>query len=238
MQGVVSQSNFIPWRGYFASLRAAQILVMYDSQQFTRRDWRNRNLILGRSEPEWLTVPVVSKGNYYSSINTIRISDENFFDRALNILENRYSDYSKSEGFAFVCELFRNAKQYHLLSDLNFFFTNEICNFLEIRIKIKSDLGLQLGEGKSQKLIEVCKKFGINEYLTGPAAKSYIDLKLFSQNGIIVKFFEFEKLLIPQQRTEYSIIHHLIIDTKVNLRRLTSFSPNETFKSLSQTKNL
>ena len=41
----ISQSNYIPWKGYFDFINSVDEFVLYDDVQFTRRDWRNRNLI-------------------------------------------------------------------------------------------------------------------------------------------------------------------------------------------------
>ena len=42
---VIVQSNYLPWRGYFDLLSRADEIILYDSVQYTRRDWRNRNQI-------------------------------------------------------------------------------------------------------------------------------------------------------------------------------------------------
>ena len=41
----ISQSNYIPWKGYFDLISSVDEFVLYDDVQFTRRDWRNRNKI-------------------------------------------------------------------------------------------------------------------------------------------------------------------------------------------------
>jgi hypothetical protein len=224
MEGIISQSNFIPWRGYFATLRRVRVLVLYDSQQFTRRDWRNRNIIRGKHGPEWLTVPVATRGHYLAPINKIRISDSSFFPRANRIIRDRYKEFGKTEGFEFVSGLFDKAKEYQKLSDLNLFLTHEICQYLEIDIKIENDSSLQIDLDKNSKLIYLCKNFGISSYYSGPTAKDYLDIHLFSQNDLQVSFFDFSKLVVPPQQIELSIIHHLIVSPTAELNLLTRWS--------------
>jgi hypothetical protein len=36
---VITQSNYIPWKGYFDAIALADVFVEYDDMQFTRRDW-------------------------------------------------------------------------------------------------------------------------------------------------------------------------------------------------------
>jgi hypothetical protein len=41
----IVQSNYIPWKGYFDLIARVDEFILYDDVQYTRRDWRNRNLI-------------------------------------------------------------------------------------------------------------------------------------------------------------------------------------------------
>ena len=41
----IIQSSYIPWKGYFDIIGHVDQFVLYDCVQFTKRDWRNRNLI-------------------------------------------------------------------------------------------------------------------------------------------------------------------------------------------------
>ena len=45
MKIVVTQSNYIPWKGYFDLINYVDEFIFFDEVQYTRRDWRNRNLI-------------------------------------------------------------------------------------------------------------------------------------------------------------------------------------------------
>ena len=41
----ILQSNYFPWKGYFDIIAAVDEFILYDDVQFTKNDWRNRNLI-------------------------------------------------------------------------------------------------------------------------------------------------------------------------------------------------
>ena len=41
----VVQSSYIPWKGYFDLINSVDEFILFDDVQYTRRDWRNRNLI-------------------------------------------------------------------------------------------------------------------------------------------------------------------------------------------------
>jgi len=69
----ISQSNYIPWKGYFDMIAAVDEFILYDDMQYTRRDWRNRNQIKTPQGVHWLTVPVLVKGKYYQKIKDTQI---------------------------------------------------------------------------------------------------------------------------------------------------------------------
>ena len=55
---MISQSNYIPWKGYFDMIASVDIFVVYDEVQYTKNDWRNRNLIKTKNGLQWLTIAV------------------------------------------------------------------------------------------------------------------------------------------------------------------------------------
>jgi hypothetical protein len=62
---IITQSNYIPWKGYFDAIRQVDVFVVYDDMQYTKRDWRNRNLIKTPQGLKWLSIPVKLKGKYF-----------------------------------------------------------------------------------------------------------------------------------------------------------------------------
>ena len=65
---IITQSNYIPWKGYFDSINRVDLFVVYDDMQYTKRDWRNRNLIKTPNGLKWLTIPVEVKGKFIQKI--------------------------------------------------------------------------------------------------------------------------------------------------------------------------
>ena len=71
----IVQSSYIPWKGYFDLIRAADEFILLDDVQFTKRDWRSRNRINTKFVLSWLTIPVHTKGRYQLRILDTTISD-------------------------------------------------------------------------------------------------------------------------------------------------------------------
>lgn len=51
------------------------MFVVYDEMQYTKRDWRNRNLIKTPNGLKWLSIPVEVKGKYFQKINERKMKD-------------------------------------------------------------------------------------------------------------------------------------------------------------------
>jgi hypothetical protein len=230
MRGIITQSNYFPWRGFFASLRQVDLLVLYDSQQFTRRDWRNRNLIVDKKSPEWLTLHVQNSGNYTSAINQIRVQDENAIYRNIELLSNRYAEFKNKEGFKFTIDLLNSCRNYSFLSEINAHTIKSVSQFLDIEITISDDMYQNNTKSKTEKLLVVCKSFSIDHYFTGPAATDYLEVEKFDALGSIVDYFDYKNLSSTNLDFEPSIIHWIITLDRSELNSLTTFYPNHQSK--------
>ena len=58
MKVAVLQSNYIPWKGYFDIIHDVDLFIFYDDVQFTKNDWRNRNLIKKNNVSARITILV------------------------------------------------------------------------------------------------------------------------------------------------------------------------------------
>ena len=67
---VVTQFGYLPSRGYFDLFQRADEVILLDSVQYPRRDWRNRSIIQTPSGPVWLTIPVEVKGRYHQFVSS------------------------------------------------------------------------------------------------------------------------------------------------------------------------
>ena len=59
MRCVIMQPTYMPWAGYLHLIDQADVFVFLDDVQFEKQSWQNRNRVLVRGAPHWLTVPVL-----------------------------------------------------------------------------------------------------------------------------------------------------------------------------------
>lgn len=193
MKIAISQSNYIPWKGYFDNIALVDEFILYDDMQYTKRDWRNRNKIKTAQGLKWLSVPVEVKGKYFQKIKDTRVSNKDWNINHLNILKNNYSKAKcYKEVLPFVEDLYINAGKLETISEINFHFLRSICEYLEINTKISfsSDYEL-LPEGKTERLVDLCEQVSGKEYFTGSAAKAYMEEELFTEKGIKVTYYDY-----------------------------------------------
>ena len=123
---IITQSNYIPWKGYFAYMRYATHLVLYDDMQYTKRDWRNRNKLITPNGPKWLSIPIDVKGKYYQKINEAQVSNIDWGVKHWNFIENNYKKAPYFNDYApYFRDLYLNPKSI-FLSDINLEFIKKI----------------------------------------------------------------------------------------------------------------
>ena len=104
-------------------------------------------------------------------------------------------NYSKSiyfkEYIDLFTELYDRAKELDKLSDINYLFLTEICAILDIKTKISWSTDYNLIEGKSERLVDLCKQTNATEYISGLAAKSYIKEDIFKAAKINLSWMDY-----------------------------------------------
>lgn len=187
----IVQSNYIPWKGYFDLINMVDEFILYDDMQYTRRDWRNRNLIKTPRGTEWLTIPVEVKGKYYQAIKDTRISDTGWGKKHFAAIAHNYAKAGYFRDHKeFIEHLYLESSETYL-SDINYRFIRAICDQLGIATKISWSSEYRLVEGKSERLLDLCMQARAGNYLSGPAAEDYIDETLFRQNGIRLEWMDY-----------------------------------------------
>jgi hypothetical protein len=187
----ISQSNYIPWKGYFDMIAYADHFVLYDDVQFTRRDWRNRNKIKTPQGTTWLTVPVRSKGSYDQPINTIEVDGPFWAQKHWKTISSNYTNAACFQDLKALLKPLYSRSSHTMLSELNAEFIQVICEYLAIQTPIHDSRVFALAKGQSERLLGICKDLQATSYVSGPAAKSYLDEALFAAEGIQVEWFDY-----------------------------------------------
>ncbi len=187
----ISQSNYIPWRGYFDLIGSVDEFILYDDMQYTKRDWRNRNKIKTNVGELWLSVPVRVKGRYDQPIMNTEIDGNSWQTKHFNTIVLNYKRATYFEEIITLIEPVYLKESFNLLSDLNYRLITLISNFLDFKTIITRSMDYNLVDGRTERLVDLCKQCGANHYVSGPAAKSYIDEQSFKSANVKLTWFSY-----------------------------------------------
>lgn len=185
----ISQSNYIPWKGYFDLIARADEFILYDEAQFTKNDWRNRNIIKTPNGPQWLTIPV--HGSTQEKISDVKIADSGWNMDHLKTIRQFYKNAAFYEEYSnWLTTLYSHA-DFEYLSEVNVYFIKEINRILGIDTPLKQSKNFTFDGDATQKVISMCKETKADIYLSGPAAMNYLNVSYFEDAGIDIKWMNY-----------------------------------------------
>jgi hypothetical protein len=188
---LITQSNYIPWKGYFDLIESVDEFVLFDSVQYTRRDWRNRNRIKSSRGPIWLSIPVRVKGRFAQTIDETEIADPSWGAEHWQTIVHSYARAPHFATYRPNFEpLYLDASPVRL-SEVNHRLLVAICETLGIGTPISLSSQYTLVDGKNERLIEICRQAKATTYLSGPAAREYLDEARFAEAGIAVEWADY-----------------------------------------------
>lgn len=186
------QSSYIPWKGYFDVIGSVDEFILYDDVQFTKNDWRNRNQIKTREGAEWLTIPVRTTGRFGQLIQDVEIADPRWSAKHWKTLQANYSRARFWEPIEpEVRALYEKAEPEQSLSRVNEIFLHGLCSLLGIRTRMRRAQEFDLPVDRNDRLIALCRATGCSGYLSGPAAREYLDQERFKRSGIEVRWMDY-----------------------------------------------
>ncbi|MEA2786225.1 MAG: hypothetical protein QOF71_2329 [Candidatus Eremiobacteraeota bacterium] len=209
----VTQSNYLPWKGYFDTIASVDEVVLLDRVQYTRRDWRNRNLIKTRAGLRWITVPVRSKGCYRQAIDETIVDGHAWIAQHLAAVRHAYARAAAfSEEFPWLEALLRSAPG-NTISSLNRALIEGVCARLGIVTKIRDAREFNLPDDRNERLLAICAQAGAAEYVSGPTAKAYLDADLFARRGVRIRWKSYARY--PPYKQPHPPFEHRvsIVDT-------------------------
>lgn len=186
----VLQSNYIPWKGYFDIIHQVDEFIFYDDVQYTKNDWRNRNIIQTNAGPKWITVPAGSKENLL--IDEVVLKDHSWQKKHHKML---LQSYARAPFLSLYREFLDHVyleKEWNSLSELNQYLIKSIsAEFLGMETRFSNSRDYHKEGAKLERLLSLLKSAGAEYYLSGPAAKDYIPDGAFEAVGIKLAWMDY-----------------------------------------------
>jgi hypothetical protein len=198
----VLQPGYLPWLGFFDQLRRSDVFVHYDDVQYDKHGWRNRNRVKGPDGVHWLTVPVRHSGLDWPIIKDVEIDGRTWPRKHLGTIKHFYSRAPYLERYVPELEAVLE-RPWQRLADLNLALVDLVCSWLGLRPTLLRSSELCVSGARSERLVRLCQSVGATRYLSGSAARAYLDEGLFEHNGIVVEFQDYVHPTYPQQHGDF-----------------------------------
>jgi hypothetical protein len=197
---VISQPTYLPWTGYFRIMKEADVYVFLDNVQFEQRSWQSRNRVKSVNNFVWLSIPTHHKSQ--SRINEVEIDNSKAWKR--QHLTAIKTSYSKAPYFNEYYPWFKAVLESSWvdLSALNIYLIKRLAGFLGLSPIFVRASKLVLEGKRTTLLLEICKHFGADRYVSSIGAKDYMEQDgakaIFDNAGIKVEFLQIKPFEYPQ----------------------------------------
>jgi hypothetical protein len=190
--------------GYFYKILKSDLFILSDDVQFSNSktgDMHNYNYIKGPMGRQKITLPV--QHPHGELIKNVRIfRDEKQIRGILKAIEQYYSKSTYfGEVYPDVQHIFEFG--YDLLAEFNIGALRLFCERLSIKTPIECSPGFTTK--KDARIIEMCRFYMADTYLSGSGAVDYHVLEDFTANGIdlIYSDYSYDMVIYPQRYGEF-----------------------------------
>lgn len=193
------QPNFAPWLGFFDKAAAADVLVLLDTVQFIKRGYQNRARIKSSTGPQWLTVPVISKGRYDQATLDVEI-DETASWRPVHLrtLRNVLAKAPHRDALFDLVDPVYAQDDVHRLVDLNLGLLRAVAGRFGLGTRLVLASELELTGSSTELMMSLTKAVGGDVYLSGPTGRRYLEPALFADAGLELRYHAFTPPQYPQ----------------------------------------
>lgn len=225
----IMQPYLFPYIGYFSLIQATDQWIVFDTPQYIRKGWVNRNRVLKENEKwKYLSIPVV-KAPRETPINKIEINNvQNWKQDLMNGLS--YYQKIKAPFFSDVETLVALSLDHtsENLSGLILHSLNVFCNYLQIEFPFRmfSEMSLDLGVivDSGEWALRICEALDADTYINPPGGRAIFNKDKFKQKGIELFFLEHHLPVYDQKIGTYipglSIIDVLMFNSVIDTQEM------------------
>ena len=188
MRLAIMQPYFLPYIGYFQLMKAVDVFVYYDDVTFIKQSWINRNRILLNNQ-EYLFTLELEGASSFRNINMIRVGSNR--PRLMKTFVQAYRKaplYKETEPVLHA--IFSSTET--SLSEYIIETHKSILEYLDVDVKIIRSSSIvkdNLLKGQ-EKVLEICRKMGANEYINSPGGRMLYSKQDFLDNDIVLSFLQ------------------------------------------------
>ena len=198
MKLAIMQPYFFPYLGYFELIHRTDRWVVFDTAQYIRHGWVNRNRILHPSTGWQYVIAPLQQHHREAPISDVKVHEgRSWRDRLCGQLvhyKKKAPYYAAAMGLVEDC--LDNTEL--SLARLNVTILDKVCRYLQIpfRYEYFSEMKLDLGPvgGPGDWALRISEALGASEYVNPPGGEALFDKAKFAAVGIELTFQEFENM--------------------------------------------
>ena len=184
-------------------MRRADVFVYYDDVQYDKHGWRNRNRVKSPNGPQWLTVPVRHHGLGQPRIIDAAIDSGTPWARKhVGTLKQLYAKAPFTRRYLPELEELL-MRPWTRLVDLDMAVVALLARWLGLAPDIHRSSELGIAGEQSERLLRLCEHFGATRYLSGSAARDYLDVELFTGRDVDVAWQDYRHPEYAQQYGDF-----------------------------------
>lgn len=232
---VCQQPHYLPWLGYFELFRRADTFVFLDTVQWTKQGRQHRTKIFG-SSPQWLTIPVQSKGHRNLSIREMKVDVQQ--DWAKKHWKTIEQNYRKAPFFSSQVEptlrpFFEKVRKEEFLIDICQESLWALWDVMGIQTELHWASDLEVKSGKTEDFVDLCRRFGADTYYSSLGSTRYLDVSKFRDHGIRVQWQHFRGYYAVERPADLSVLDWLAHRELGEIRK--ALEPNRGFENYEST---
>ncbi len=186
----IMQPYFCPYIGYFQLINSADVFVIYDNIEYTKKGWINRNRFLANGAATTFSIPI-KKDSDHLNVEERYVAEDFNRQKLLNRIKGAYA---KAPFFAETLPLLERV---FLSNEQNLFAyiehsVAEICEFLNIRTKIvrSSEVKIDHSLRSQDKVIAICRALEAETYINPIGGQELYAKDGFRDRGLDLRFLQ------------------------------------------------
>lgn len=196
MKVAIMQPYFLPYIGYFQLINAVDEFVVYDDVNFIKQGWITRNNILVDKKKSNFILKVEGASSF-KKIKEITLIKNN-----KKLIKTIEQEYKKAPYFRVVFPMIQKilSSDENNLSKFLIFSLKEIANYLQIDtvFRISSEIDKNDELKGQDKVIAICKKLKVENYINAIGGQKLYDKPIFNHNKILLNFIKTEPIYYTQ----------------------------------------
>ncbi len=211
----VHQPNYLPYLGFFEKANRSDIFILYDTTQFKKNDWQNRNKLCISNAWQWISIPVYH--DFGQKINEVKIKDpQKSLAKSWRSIQVIYAKAPYFKKYAGSYEEIYHS-EIELLNDLNCKIILQAAEHLGLKTKFVKSSELPPVESTStQALIDLTNLAKADTYISGGEGINYLDMDLWKSSGLKIMFQKYVHPAYKQFNSETFQPYMNILDLLFN----------------------